>query len=315
LNYEKKTNVGNEPIVKIYKGVLIEGNITKAIIGNTTGSLLHVLEKEYTVDKASIFIDNIQFITNSFLTIYGFSVGIEDCLIPGAISGEKKQEIDSVIKRCYIEAEGIKTTTNHPNIREIRVTAALNKAKDSGFRIAKQSLSPKNNFIKTVESGSKGDWFNIAQITGLLGQQNLMGSRVKPIFNGGKRTLPHYPFEDLSVEMEYESKGFIASSFIKGLNPREFFFHAMSGREGVCDTAMGTARSGYIQRRIIKLTEDIKVRYDGTVRDDIGRVYQYAYGDDGFDPSKTVQVGKEQELCNIERIIGKMNLEYEMNES
>ncbi len=60
-----------------------------------------------------------------------------------------------------------------------------------------------------------------------------MGQRVPPVLNNGKRTLPHYPFEDLTVEMEYESRGFISSSFIKGLNPKEYYFHAMAGREGV----------------------------------------------------------------------------------
>ncbi len=42
---------------------------------------------------------------------------------------------------------------------------------------------------------------------------------------------------------EYESQGFISSSFAQGLNPKEFFFHCMAGRQGVCDTAMSTATS------------------------------------------------------------------------
>ena len=86
-----------------------------------------------------------------------------------------------------------------------------------------------------MNSGSKGDFFNIAQVTGLLGQQNLMGKRVTPVLNNGKRTLPHYPMENLPIEMEYESRGFISSSFIRGLNPKEFYFHAGSGREGCTD--------------------------------------------------------------------------------
>ena len=79
--------------------------------------------------------------------------------------------------------EGIKTTTSHPGIREVRITSALSKAKDIGLKIAKDSLDPNNNFLSTVKSGSKGDWFNIAQITGLLGQQNLLGQRVNPVLN------------------------------------------------------------------------------------------------------------------------------------
>jgi DNA-directed RNA polymerase II subunit RPB1 len=185
----------------------------------------------------------------------------------------------------------------------------LGKAKDIGLRIAKESLDPDNNFLSTVISGSKGDFFNIAQITGLLGQQNLKGQRVPLYLNNGKRSLPHYPFGKLSPEMEHESRGFIASSFIKGLNPREFYFHAMSGREGISDTAMGTATSGYMQRRIIKLTEDIKIQNDGTVRDITGHIYQMAYGDDGLDPTNTVKVNGNQEACDIGRLINKLNME------
>ena len=206
--------------------------INKSIIGSSHVSLIRVIEKEYGAEEASRFIDNIQFITNAWLLIKGFSIGIGDCVVKGI---QQKEKIEDVIQKCYYEAEGIKATTTHPNIREIRVTAALSKAKDIGLRIAKESLGKNNNFLGTVNSGSKGDFFNIAQITGLLGQQNLQGQRIKPSLNNNTRSLPHYPFENLPMELEYESKGFIKGSFIEGLNPREFYFHAMSGREGICD--------------------------------------------------------------------------------
>ena len=123
--------------------------------------------------------------------------------------------------------------------------------------------------------------------------------------NNGKRSLPHYPIDQSKMDIgtKYESRGFIANSFIHGLNPREFYFHAMSGREGITDTAMGTATSGYMQRRIVKLTEDIKVQYDGTVRDSSKRIYQLSYGGDGIDPTMTTKVNGKQEFCNVERII------------
>ena len=180
---------------------------------------------------------------------------------------------------CYIEAEGIKETTYNPNIREARITGALSKAKDMGLKIAKNALQPTNNFISTVKSGAKGDFFNIAQITGLLGQQNVSGKRVVYTLNNGKRSLPHYPLENLAMDKEYESHGFIDSSFIKGLNPKQYYFHSMSGRESTCDTSMNTSTSGYIQRRIIKLIEDIKIQYDGTVRDVVNSIYQLSFNE------------------------------------
>jgi DNA-directed RNA polymerase beta' subunit len=314
--YEKTNDINpKEPTVKIWKGVMYEGTIDKAIIGASHSSIHHLLHKEYGPETASYFIDCIQFTTNKYLLVDGFSVGLGDCLIPQTKNKDgvtKEEEIRDVVSKCYIEAEAIKQATTHPNIREIRINASLNKAKDIGLRIAKDALTEDNNFLSTVLSGSKGDFFNIAQITGLLGQQNLRGQRVPLLLNHGKRSLPHYPFGDLEPEMEYESRGFIASSFLRGLNPRQFYFHAMSGREGVCDTAMGTATSGYMQRRIVKLTEDMKIQEDGTVRDTVGKIYQLAYGQVGFDPVCTVKVKNEQEMCDISRMIARLNMNHEL---
>jgi DNA-directed RNA polymerase beta' subunit len=310
LNYEFKNNASiEEPTVKIYKGVMYEGVLDKTMLGSAHSSLIHLLNKEYGADEAMYFIDCIQFCTTQWLLIRGFTVGLGDCLVTDK---DKDQEIRDVVKKCYIEADGISTTTTHPGVREIRVNGSLNKAKDVGLKIAKDSLDKNNNFLSTVISGSKGDFFNITQITGLLGQQNLKGQRVPLVMNHGRRSLPHYPFSDLSLESEYESRGFIANSFIHGLNPREFYFHAMSGREGITDTAMGTATSGYMQRRIVKLTEDIKIQYDGTVRDATGKIYQMAYGDNGIDPTMTSRVGGVQEACDIGRLIGRMNMNHEL---
>jgi DNA-directed RNA polymerase beta' subunit len=85
----------------------------------------------------------------------------------------------------------------------------------------------------------------------------------------------------------------------------------MSGREGCADTAMNTSTSGYIQRRIVKLTEDIKVNYDQTCRDTINSVYQTVYGETGINPTTTVKVGKDQEICDVDNIIRKLNIKYE----
>jgi len=308
--YYQKNNKGNpnEPWVRIYQGVMYEGTLNKTVLGTAHNSLIHVLHKEYGVDVAANFVDNIQFITNAWIGYTGFSVGLQDCMIT---SRESVDTIRETLAQCYTKAQGIEESTQNPGIREIRVTATLSQAKDIGMRIARDAMSKDNNFLDTVGSGSKGDFFNIAQLTGLLGQQNLLGQRVKPSLNHGKRTLPHYPFTGLTKEREYESRGFVGNSFIHGLTPHEFFFHAMSGREGICDTAMMTAKSGYVQRRIVKVCEDMETQYDGSVRDIIGNVYQLSYGQTGWDASKTIKVKGEQEVCDIGRLITKLNGEYE----
>ena len=312
--YEKKNNIDSEePTVKIWKGVLYEGILDKTVVSSSHNSLIQVINKEYGPDRVTEFIDSVIFVTNNWLLNSTFTVGLGDCLVQKAPKGEtsNQEKIQDVINKCFLEAETIKTNTTHPGIREMRINAALNKARDIGLKLAKDGLNPNNNYISTVKSGSKGDFFNIAQITGLIGQQNLKGQRVPLLLNHGKRSLPHYPYEIVSPEMEYESRGFVSSSFIKGMNPREFYFHSTTGREGVSDTAMGTATSGYIQRRIIKLTEDMRVQYDGSIRDVTGRVYQMAYDDSGFDPIHTVNVKGNQESCDISRLISKLNMKHE----
>ena len=320
--YYEKTNKANpdEPTVKIHRGVMYEGTLDKSILGASHNSIIQVLHKEYGADVAANFVDNIQFVTNAWLLYHGFSVGLEDCMMA---SQDEAVTIEDTLVQYYTKAQGIEESTQNPGIREVRITATLGQAKDIGMRIAKEAMSEDNNFLDTVGAGSKGDFFNIAQLTGLLGQQilsqqNSLGrehaasQRVHPVLNHGKRTLPHYPFEGLEKWREYESRGFVRHSFIHGLNPHEFFFHAMSGREGICDTAMSTAKSGYIQRRIVKVCEDIQIQYDGTVRDITGKIYQLVYGENGWDASRTVKVQGKQEICDISRMVTQLNSEYSL---
>ena len=70
---------------------------------------------------------------------------------------------------------------------------------------------------------------------------------------------------------------------MRGLTPQEFFFHAMAGREGLIDTAVKTAETGYIQRRLVKALEDVAVCYDGTACNSLGDLIRFVFGEDGMD--------------------------------
>ena len=288
----------------IKNGVVVKGYFDKSTLGGTTNSIIRLLCLEYNEDVAASFVDNVQFLTNAWLEINACSVSIYDCIIGDEC---KTAEIKSIVQKYLVEADQIKTTTDNPQIKEMRINSSLNKAKDIGLKIAKDALKEDNNFISTVTSGSKGDYFNIAQITGLLGQQNVMGSRPKPAMDGKRRTLIHYPRVIPDIKRRYESRGFISSSFIEGLNAKEMFFHAMSGREGMTNTSMETATSGYSQRRTVKMNEDLKIAYDGTVRDANQNIYQYAYGNHGFVPSKVTMVNGEARPCDVHRLAEKLN--------
>ena len=124
-----------------------------------------------------------------------------------------------------------------------------------------------------------------------LGQQNVDGKRIPYGFDS--RTLPHYTkFDDAP-----NARGFVENSYISGLTAPELFFHAMGGRIGLIDTAVKTSQTGYIQRRLSKGLEDLKI-------------IQFTYGDDGFDSTKV----ESQKLPLVEMSIHDIYQHYDMSD-
>ena len=297
----------------IYKGVLVEGVLDKKLI-NGRGGLIQTLTNEFGSEISIDFINNIQYLAIGFLEYTGFSIGIKDCL------PTMKSAVQGNTMKCLLEANSVSHRITHKRIRENMTCMALNNARDGGMKIVKDNMTgakgttkDTNSFVDTIESGSKGDYFNITQISSLVGQQTINGERIKKCLNNGKRVLPHYQMEidDLDIEAKYESQGFISHSFIEGITPREFFFHCISGREGVINTSTMTASSGYIQRKMSKLMEDIQVRYDGTVRNTSEHIIQWVYGDSGFDRTKTIVKQKTNQITDIDRLVHRLNSQYD----
>jgi DNA-directed RNA polymerase III subunit RPC1 len=126
--------------------------------------------------------------------------------------------------------------------------------------------------------GSKGSNINLCQMIACVGQQTASGQRMPNGFFD--RSLPHF-----ERDSRYPAaKGFVSNSFYSGLTATEFFFHTIGGREGLIDTAVKTATSGYMHRRLMKAMEDLVIKYDGTVRASGEKIIQFVYGADGLDP-------------------------------
>ena len=301
--YRKVNNVDpNENELIIEHGILKNGALKKGDM-NTIIKLLYI---EYGVEICKRFINHIQFVAMKYLLCVGFSIGIGDCIL------ENRYDIEYGVTKSLMKAKSNENIKND-KIKEIYTTFSLGATRDFGLSIAKKSMKPNNNFITTVESGAKGQFFNIAQITGLLGQQNVAGGRIKYCLSNEMRSLPHYPIrkEDYDDDNLFESKGFIRSCFAGGLSPREFYLHSMTGREGITDTAMKTATSGYIQRRMIKVAEDTSITYDGCVRNNGNNIIQFAYGNNYLNPSYTTIVKDKPLPFNVSRLIKKINYNYE----
>lgn len=163
---------------------------------------------------------------------------------------------------------------------ELRILETLNKARnksgDTAVRQVKDSAA-----VVMAKCGARGNPLNIAQMTAVVGQQALRGKRIEHGFKN--RTLSYFKRHDLTPK----ARGFIRNNFKSGLTPNEFFFGAMTGRDALMDTALRTPKSGYLYRRLSNAMQDLKVEYDGSVRDASGKVVQFLYGEDGLDVSKT----------------------------
>jgi DNA-directed RNA polymerase II subunit RPB1 len=267
----------------VHNGDVVHGQLAKSAVGASAGGIIHIIYNEYGPEDTVMFFNAAQRIVNYWFLHHGFSIGVGDAVpdvktanqILDAI-GKAKKEVEELITSANREEMEPSPGMSIRKTFENKAMKALNEGREGGGKAAKDHLKPFNNVVATVASGSKGSMVNIAQMVSLVGQQAVEGNRIP--FGFKYRTLPHFTKDDYSPE----SRGFVENSYLRGLTPQEFFFHAMAGREGLIDTAVKTAETGYIQRRLVKALEDVMVKYDGTVRNSMGDIVEFVYGEDGL---------------------------------
>ncbi|KAL1914514.1 DNA-directed RNA polymerase II subunit RPB1 [Calcarisporiella thermophila] len=289
VNCRRSNEDGNllnpkDDYVLIQNGELLTGILTKNTVGTSGGGLVHVAMMELGPEAAKSFLNGAQRVVNHWLLHNGFSIGIGDAIADAStmetisnIISSAKARVNEIIVAAQQDKLECEPGMTIRETFENKVNKQLNQARDEAGKKAQQNLKDDNNVKQMVVAGSKGSFINISQISACVGQQNVEGKRIP--FGFKQRTLPHFAKDDHSAE----SRGFVENSYLRGLTPQEFFFHAMGGREGLVDTAVKTAETGYIQRRLVKALEDVMASYDGTVRNSLGEVIQFCYGEDGMD--------------------------------
>ena len=298
-------------LVKIKEGIVSQGIFDKDIFSKPSKGIIHTIFKDYGPEETVHFLDCMQSTVAQFLIYNGFSVGISDLIADERTKRNmddkiraKKAEVENIILQLHLDLFTNNTGKSNKEEFENRVFTALNKATDEAGKIGLGSLAAENRLVSMVRAGSKGSLINIAQMLACVGQQAPEGRRIPLGFTD--RTLPHYKKYDDSAE----ARGFVESSFIRGLSPQEFFFHAMSGREGLIDTAVKTADTGYIQRQLVKALEDCVTQNDGSVRDTKMNIVQFHYGEDRTNAtmleSQSLGLGKlsEEEIKKEYGMIG-----------
>jgi DNA-directed RNA polymerase subunit A' len=300
LNLEFRSNIwtrGDEApgakhdaYVVIEDGVLKSGTIDKKAIAYEKGAVLDAIARNYGMGRARQFLDEMSRLSITAIGLKGLSTGIDDEDVPE----NARKEIEAALTEAHdAVTKLVKQYRDHEleqmpgrsmeETLEVMVRRELGKARDLAGEIAGRYLGLENPAVILAKSGARGSMLNLTQMAGAVGQQSVRGERLLRGYYD--RTLPHYARGDLGAD----ARGFVSSSYKRGLSPTEYFFHSMGGREGLVDTAVRTSRSGYMQRRLINALEDLKVVEDGTVRNTAGTVIQYHYGEDNVDPTRSFQ--------------------------
>ncbi|KAF2020283.1 beta and beta-prime subunits of DNA dependent RNA-polymerase [Aaosphaeria arxii CBS 175.79] len=262
------------------------GVMDKATVGDgKKDSVFYVLMRDFGPDYAVQGMNRLAKLSARWLTNNGFSIGISD-VTPGQMLERKKE---ALIQEAYAKCDQLIEDFENGRLQrdpgcdeektmENRIGGILSGVRQAAGDICFDELSRWNAPLLMAKCGSKGSNINVSQMVASVGQQMIGGARVADGFH--HRTLPHFP----KSSRQPASKGFVKNSFFSGLLPYEFIFHAMSGREGLVDTAVKTAETGYMSRRLMKSLEDLSAQYDDTVRNSSGTIVQFLYGDDNLDP-------------------------------
>jgi len=285
FDYTKDTGTNTVyPVVRIESGVILptSGPLCKKVIGTSGQSVSHILWKEYGSDAALKFHGEAEFLIYNWLPTHGFSMGIADCMTTD------RDAVEKILRETKAEVRTIVVSTEDKEARERKINAALNSAMNVGNTLAAKSMHfGERNALNVMRlAGAKGVTINCTQITAFVGQQNIDGNRVECTLSGGTRALPHFDENDDRPE----ARGLVSHGYLEGLTPAETFFHAGAGRRGIVDTSVKTATTGYIQKRVARLSEDSKAAIDGTVRTANGDIISFMYGDDGMNPKKLYSV-------------------------
>ena len=280
----------------VVKNGSVEGTLDKRAIGAEDGRLLDAIVQTNGPEQGAKFLDEFTQLSIAACTALGFTTGIDDeDLSPESLDAIEQANADA---RKLVEEElaafgkdgkGYETRPGRTprETLEENIMVMLDEGKQKAGDIAKDELNQSgstNAAVNMAISGARGSMDNLTMMAGSIGQAKVRGKRLERGYND--RVLAHFKRGGRGAL----DRGFISNSFKRGLEPTEFFMLSVSGRESLVDTAVRTAKSGYMQRRLINAMDDLKVYDDEmlSVRNTANRIIQFSYGEDGIDPSRGV---------------------------
>jgi len=194
------------------------------------GDVIAEVFKRFKISETSKMLDRMKDLGFSYSTKAGMTVGISDIVVLAEkeeILDEAQGKVDNVLKQFR---RGLITDDE----RYDRVISIWSQAKDTIQEKLMQSLSSRNPIYMMSDSGARGNASNFTQLAGMRG---LMANPAGKIIE-----LP------------------IRSSFREGLTVLEYFISTHGARKGLADTALKTADSGYLTRRLVDVAQDVIIR-------------------------------------------------------
>jgi DNA-directed RNA polymerase beta' subunit len=308
---ERWTPFVEEANVIFEGGEMLSGILDKKQIGPAKGGFVHAIFETLGPTAAGKLLSILGRLLTKLLHMRAFSCGVQDLILTADAEQLRHETLAKVptiglkVAAKYVTLDSENISPDDPELLRRLEDVLRDEEKQKGLdeftkshnaelssEVTKACLPeglikafPKNQMQAMTGSGAKGSQVNANLISCNLGQQVLEGRRVPTMVSG--KTLPCFkPFET-----SIRAGGFIADRFLTGVNPPEYYFHAMAGREGLIDTAVKTSRSGYLQRCLVKGMEGLQVGYDSSVRDSSdGSIVQFLYGEDGLDISKQTYI-------------------------
>ncbi len=285
--------------VVIKDGKLKKGIIDDNSLGEKKAKLIDIMERKYGVEAARDFIDSIARLSLAVISTRGFSVSLSDT----DVSDRSEKKIEDALKgyetmvnkmiKDYRDGKLERIAGMTPKLAlETKILQIGGEVSNEANGIIRKDL-PMNSTVTMARTGARGSFVNLTQMCGFVGQESLEGERIHRGFTG--RTLSHFLVGDLGLK----SCGFVSHGYKKSLDPWEFFFDAMNSRENLMDKSLHTRHSGYMERRLVNALQDLRVEYDGTVRDSKTRIVQFMAGEDGIDPAKS-----DGGDVSVEKVVG-----------
>lgn len=309
--------------VVIKNGILLQGVIDETAIGSLKGIILEKIYNNYGSNHVKEFLEKVTKLSLATITKIGFTNSIRDYEIPK----EAQDRIDEYLNIKILEADKLVESYEKGNLKPLpgrnlvetlnfKLNQVLKDARDKAGNISENyskseeelsfSSFARNSYVM-AHTGDKSSKLNITQINACIGQQSIRGESFDNIFKNERgyndRLFPHFR----KGEMNAATRGFIKSSFLKGLNPIEFYLHAMGGRDSMVDKSIRVSAAGYMQKRLIHALQDVHSQTNGVVKDASGNVIQTLYGEDGMNPVKL----DKSNVADLNKLIDEIRMNNE----